>query len=288
MMKMIFKAQSLTPDALHILRDKGTEAPFTGEYESWEKPGTFLCRLCGFALFRSHSKFSSGCGWPSFDEEIAEHVQRQQDIDGRRTEILCARCGAHLGHVFLGEGFTDKNTRHCMNSLSIDFVEDMQVNDTEEAIFAAGCFWGVEYYFKKLPGVLKTEVGYSGGYKNYPTYKEVCTGKTGHYEAIRVIYDPHTVDYESVAKYFFEIHNPCQIDGQGPDRGEQYLSVAFYYDDVQKNTLEKCIRFLKTKGLSMATKVLPVKTFWKAEEYHQNYYEKEGHEPYCHRYEKRF
>ncbi|MEO7047873.1 MAG: bifunctional methionine sulfoxide reductase B/A protein, partial [Ferruginibacter sp.] len=228
------------------------------------------------------------CGWPSFDEEIADAVARKPDIDGHRIEIICARCDAHLGHIFKNEGLTDKNTRFCVNSLSLDFVNNSTIVDTEEAIFAAGCFWGVESLFKQLPGILKTEVGYSGGKKANPTYEEVCQGNTGHYEVIRVIYDQKKIDFTRIATYFFEIHDPTQEDGQGPDRGEQYLSVAFYYTEKQKNILNELIAILKEKGLTVVTKILPVSVFWPAEQYHQKYYTKTGKHPYCHVYKKRF
>lgn len=285
---MVLKTQSLPADLLLVIRDKGTERPFTGEYDDWDGAGTYLCRQCGLALYRSQTKFHSGCGWPSFDGEIASAVKRIPDADGRRTEIVCARCQAHLGHVFVGEGFTLKNTRHCVNSLSLEYVSDLDVEDTEEAIFAAGCFWGVEHYFKKLAGVLKTEVGYTAGHKNNPSYQEVCDGTTGHIEAIRVLYNPKKITYEEVAKYFFEIHDPTQTDGQGPDIGEQYQSMIFYYDAEQKKIAQHLIEQLKMKGLTIATKLLPVTPFWRAEDYHQRYYEKNGKEPYCHHYVKRF
>lgn len=285
---MILKTASLTPDTLQVIRDKATEHPFTGEYNEVDTPGTYVCRQCGLALFRASSKFTSSCGWPSFDEEIKDAVTQIPDTDGYRIEIICTRCHAHLGHVFSGEGFTSKNTRHCVNSLSLDFVTDLNVKDTGEAIFAAGCFWGVEYYFQQLEGVLKTEVGYTGGHTLHPTYNDVCTGQTGHYEAIRVLYDPTKVTYEAIAKYFFEIHNPLQTTGQGPDLGQQYLSVIFYYDEVQKKTAAALIEQLKQQGLAIATRVLPVAPFWHAETYHQDYYKKSGKEPYCHRYTKRF
>lgn len=285
---MILKTQTLPPHVVDIIRNKATEAPFTGEYNDMDQPGTYLCRQCGLALFRAQTKFHSGCGWPSFDNKIAGAVIELPDADGHRIEILCARCQAHLGHVFHGENFTPLNTRHCVNSLSLDFVADAHVTDTEEAIFAAGCFWGVEYYFKHLAGVLKTAVGYSGGNKNNPTYQEVCTGKTGHVEAIRILYDPSKISYEAVVKYFFEIHDPTQTDGQGPDLGAQYLSVVFYYDGTQKKIAQKLIGTLERQGLTIATEVLPVKIFWPAEEYHQDYYTKTGKQPYCHRHIKRF
>lgn len=286
--KKFDKTASLPDMVRAVVCDKGTERPFTGEYDDFGEKGTYLCRQCGLALFRSTTKFHSGCGWPSFDEEIANAVKGEVDKDGHRTEILCARCGAHLGHVFSGEGFTNKNTRHCVNSLSLDFVPNMTVTNTEEAIFAAGCFWGVEYYLQKLPGVLKTEVGYTGGHLKNPSYRDVCDGGSGHYEAIRVLYDPKVINYEQLTKYFFEIHDPTQRDGQGPDHGEQYLSAIFYFDDAQKKIAEKLIAELTKKGLVIATRVLPVTTFWRAEEYHQDYYDKNGKQPYCHGYTKRF
>jgi peptide methionine sulfoxide reductase msrA/msrB len=286
--KMINKIKSLPDTLLNIIIHKSTEPPFTGEYNKIEKDGTYLCRLCGLALFRSNTQFHSGCGWPSFDVEIQGAVDYKLDDDGRRTEICCRRCHAHLGHVFQGEGFTPKNKRYCVNSLSLDFVTDLTVFDSDEAIFAAGCFWGVEYYFKKLPGILKTEVGYIGGKTSHPTYEEVCNNNSGHYESIRIVYDPNKIDFITLAKYFFEIHDPTQINGQGPDIGEQYLSVAFYYNNDQKKILENLILILQRKNFAITTKILPVSLFWRAESYHQDYYSKTGKQPYCHHYHKRF
>lgn len=285
---MVIKTTSLSHQLLAVIDDKGTEYPFTGEYDELDQPGTYLCRRCGLALFRSQTKFHSGCGWPSFDEEIKDAVLRKPDVDGSRTEILCSRCNAHLGHVFQGERFTGKNTRHCVNSASLDFVSDLNILDTEEIILAAGCFWGVEYYLKKLPGVIKTEVGYTGGRTLNPTYEDVCSGRTGHFEAIRVVFDPTKISLENLLKYFFEIHDPAQTNGQGPDLGEQYLSRIFYYDDQQKIIALKVVNELKQLSYVVATKVLPVSPFWRAENYHQDYYTKTGKQPYCHRWEKKF
>lgn len=287
--KMIDKTASLTDLVLSVVKNKGTEPPFSGEYDDFGEAGTYLCRQCGLALFRSTTKFHSGCGWPSFDEEIHDAVHRESDVDGMRTEILCARCHAHLGHVFTGEGMTLKNTRHCVNSLSLDFVVDKQVMDTEEAIYAAGCFWGVEYYFKQLPGVLKVEVGYTGGKTKKPSYDAVCAGSTGHFEAVRVIYNPAQVSYEQLTRYFFEIHDPVQRNGQGPDIGSQYMSAIFCYTDQQKKIAMNVMKQLEQiVGQSVATKLLAVSPFWRAEAYHQDYYQKTGKQPYCHRYEKKF
>ena len=236
-------------------------------------------------MYRSQDKFDSKCGWPSFDDEIYGAVKRVPDIDGRRTEIICNSCKGHLGHVFLGEGFTPKNTRHCVNSISMNFVPQ---SDTARAIFASGCFWGTEFHLKKKRGVLLTTVGYTGGHTKNPTYKEVCSGKTGHAEAVEVIYDPSKVSYEELVRLFFETHDPTQMNRQGPDIGEQYRSEIFFVNDEQKHTVEHLIEILKNKGFKVATKLTPASTFWPGEGYHQDYYEKKQSTPYCHIYTKRF
>jgi len=279
---------SLTPEEQRIIINKGTEYPFTGKYNDFFEKGTYLCKQCGVALFRSDDKFASHCGWPSFDDEIPNAIQRQTDADGVRTEILCSNCGAHLGHVFLGEQLTPKNVRHCVNSLSLDFVPFENVSKTQKAIFAAGCFWGVEYYFKTAPGVLRTRVGYTGGSTVNPTYQEVCTNTTGHAEAIEVIFDPEKTNFEELCKLFFEIHDPTQLNRQGPDVGEQYRSAVFYLNQEQKQTTEKLINILKEKGLNVVTQVVPAAPFYEAEEKHQDYYNKTGSKPYCHFRIKKF
>ena len=159
---------------------------------------------------------------------------------------------------------------------------------TERAIFASGCFWGTEYYFQRASGVLSTRVGYTGGHTQNPTYQEVCTGTTGHAEAIEVVYDPDLTDYETLAKLFFETHDPTQVDRQGPDIGKQYRSVVFYLDEGQKTIAEKLVGILAKMGYEVATNVEPSSVFWPAEDYHQHYYDKTGMSPYCHIYTPRF
>jgi len=281
---------NLTPEEKRVIVDKGTEMPFTGKYNNFFEKGVYVCKRCGTALYNSSDKFKSECGWPSFDDEIKGAVKRIPDADGMRTEIECAKCGAHLGHVFTGEGFTAKNTRHCVNSISLVFVSAAEKKEaaTDTGIFAGGCFWGVEYYMHKIPGIISTEVGYIGGHLKNPTYKDVCSHTTGYAEAVRVIFDPSKTNYETVARMFFEIHDPTQVNRQGPDIGDQYRSEVFYLNEEQKATTEKLIGLLKDKGYHVATKVTPATTFWRAEEYHQQYDEKNGQTPYCHGYVKRF
>ena len=285
---MIDKTASLTSPVRAILQDKDTEQPFTGEYCTPQATGTYLCRRCGLALFRAHDQFHSGCGWPSFDLEIAGAIKRLPDVDGRRTEILCARCDAHMGHVFTGEHYTALNLRHCVNSLSLDYTTHETVTDSEEIILAAGCFWGVEHYLKRLPGVLKTEVGYTGGPLKNPSYETVCRKDSGHFEAIRVLFDPQKINATDVLKYFFEIHDPSQTDGQGPDIGPQYRSAIFYYTPAQKTAAETVMKLLTDQGLRLATTLHPVAVYWPAETYHQDYYHKNDKTPYCHQWTKRF
>ncbi len=279
----------LTPDEERVIVQKGTEMPGSGKYYLNKESGTYLCRRCDTPLFRSSDKFDSGTGWPSFDDAIEGAVRQIPDADGRRTEIVCANCGAHLGHVFFREGLTGKNVRHCVNSISLSFLpENNSAEMTQKAIFAGGCFWGVEYHFKKVKGVLSVTSGYTGGVIDNPSYKQVCTGKTGHAEAVEVEFDAAQVSYEILAKLFFEIHDPTQRNRQGPDIGTQYRSAIFYTDEEQKRVAEKLIDELRSKGFQVVTSVEKAGIFWYAEEYHQDYYQKTGHQPYCHIYQKRF
>ncbi|MHB9027607.1 MAG: bifunctional methionine sulfoxide reductase B/A protein [Candidatus Latescibacterota bacterium] len=284
--KVNFK--KLTPEEERVIIHKGTERPFSGQYVNHTEKGTYICKRCSAPLYRSDTKFDSRCGWPSFDDEIPGAVKRIPDADGERTEIICVKCGAHLGHVFTGEGFTAKNTRHCVNSISLQFIPEGKETMTETAYFAGGCFWGVEYYLKKEAGVISTRVGYMGGHTKNPTYKEVCSGATGHAETLEVVFDPSKTSFERLARLFFETHDPTQRNRQGPDIGNQYRSAIFYANDDQKQTAETLIELLTGTGFRVATELEKADTFWPAEDYHQDYYAKTGKQPYCHGYTKRF
>lgn len=156
------------------------------------------------------------------------------------------------------------------------------------AVYAAGCFWGVEYHLQKMPGVIATQVGYIGGNRDNPNYEQVCTGTTGHAEAVLVLYDTLSTDFETLTKLFFEIHNPEQRDGQGPDIGTQYRSAIYYFNNEQYQIADKLINELKEQGVDVTTELLPAEPFWPAEDHHQDYYEKHQKEPYCHRRIKRW
>ena len=157
-----------------------------------------------------------------------------------------------------------------------------------KAYFAAGCFWGVEYYFQKESGVKSVVSGYMGGHIPNPSYEVVSSGNSGHLEVIEVVFDENIVDYETLAKLFFEIHDFTQTNGQGPDIGTQYLSGIFYENDDEREVCEKIICFLENKGFKVATKLYSMVPFYKAEDYHQDYYERHRKVPYCHSYNKIF
>ena len=280
------KLNELSKPEINIIINKGTEAPFTGEYNDFDEEGVYTCKQCDAELYNSSSKFDGHCGWPSFDDEIEGAVKRITDADGRRTEIVCANCGGHLGHVFLNEGYTDKNTRHCVNSISMKFIADK--NNEEKALFASGCFWGTEYWMEKQEGVISAVSGYTGGTVDNPTYGQVSTGTTGHAEVVEVTFNPSKISYDDLVKLFFETHDPTQEDGQGPDIGTQYRSAIFYTNEEQKKVAEKYRKILMDKGYYVVTEITKATKFYSAESYHQDYYDNKGTTPYCHFYKAKF
>ena len=270
----------LTPDEEYVILHGGTEAPYVGEYNEHFEEGTYACRRCGAELYTSDSKFSAHCGWPAFDSEIEGAVEHRPDADGNRTEIICATCGGHLGHVFEGEGYTETDTRHCVNSISLEFIPAALV--TETAVFAGGCFWGIESVFGAQNGVLSTTAGYTGGDLEEPDYQQVCSGATGHAEAVQVVFDPSVVSFEDLARLFFEIHDPTTPDRQGVDVGSQYRSAVFYGSDEQREITEALIAELASLGYRAVTEVEPAGEFWPAEDYHQDFYVKNSGGSACH------
>jgi len=264
----------LTSEEQHILKDKGTEAPFTGEYNEHFSAGIFICRACENPLYESNTKFNSGCGWPSFDDEIEGATVRHEDLSSGtiRTEICCANCDGHLGHVFTGEQITEKDTRHCVNSLSIRFKAYSQL---EKATFGAGCFWSVEKLFSDTNGVYLARAGYMGGTTDMPTYNQVCSGTTNHAEVVDLYFNPKKISYSELLTIFWKNHNPTTLNRQGVDSGTQYRSVVFYYNQQQKKQAEQ----LKAEQQvhfenDIVTQIVPSEKFYRAEEYHQSYLKK--------------
>ena len=277
----------LTEEEQRVILQKGTEYPGTSEFTDSEKNGTYICKQCNQPLYTSDTKFNSHCGWPSFDDEIDGAVTRVPDADGRRTEIICSNCKGHLGHVFEGEMMTAKNTRHCVNGISLNFVTGgealpavIQVatkdpSQLDTATFGAGCFWCVEVLFEKLKGVEHVESGYAAGKIKNPTYKMVCEGNTGAVEVAQIVFDPSIISYEKLVDILFHVHDPTTLNRQGGDRGTQYRSVIFYHNDEQKAIAEKVLKQIDASDLwedKIVTAIEPINNYSKAEDYHQNYY----------------
>ncbi len=281
---------ALTPEQYQVMRKCGTERPFTGKYNDFWDKGVYVCAGCGAPLFRSETKYEHGTGWPSFTIPVDEkNIEYRDDYSllAKRIEVRCAACGAHLGHVF-DDGPEPTFLHYCVNSASMAFKPEAEANapgpgiapdKTEIATFAAGCFWGVEHKMGELPGVVSTVVGYTGGKTVDPTYEEVCTDRTGHAEAVQVTFDPGRVSYADLVRHFFEIHDPTQVNRQGPDHGTQYRSAIFYYGEAQRQAARQVMDELersKKYKKRLATELVPASAFYKAEEYHQKYFEKHG------------
>ncbi|MEW6197258.1 MAG: bifunctional methionine sulfoxide reductase B/A protein [Planctomycetota bacterium] len=282
-------AAKLDPEAYRITQKSGTEPAFCGNLLDNKKEGVYCCVVCGLPLFSSEHKFNSGTGWPSFWREFdPQHVTRKTDrsLGMVRTEINCARCGAHLGHVF-DDGPRPTGERHCLNGAALKFYAkdeqrppESRPVPTEVAYFAGGCFWGLEHCFQQGPGVLEAVSGYMQGSVENPTYEQVCTDRTGHAETVRVTYDPRRITYRRLLEAFFDMHDPTQLNRQGPDVGAQYRSGIWYTSAEQETAAKAYIQELTARKRygrrAIVTQVEPAKQFWPAEEYHQDYVAKTG------------
>lgn len=279
----------LTPEQFRIMRLKGTEQAFTQTCPLPPKgeSGIYQCAGCGTDFFKYNSKFESGTGWPSFWEPVSGlNVKLIPDnsFGMHRIEAACARCDAHLGHVF-DDGPPPAGKRYCINTLALKLA--LIKNSAEKATFAAGCFWGVEAAFRQLigKGVVSVRPGYAGGNFKNPTYEDVCSGKTGHAESVEIIYDPGKISYSQLLDVFWSIHDPTTVNRQGPDVGARYRSAIFFHTPAQeklaldsKEKLEKSKRFKQR----IVTEIVKAGEFYPAEEYHQDYYKKHGLKSTCH------
>ncbi len=285
----------LTKEQYHIAREQGTERPFTSEHYENHEDGVFICVACNNPLFSSETKFNSGTGWPSYYAPYSSkslNVAADNSLGMSRDEIACKRCDAHLGHVF-NDGPKPTGLRYCIDGIGLKFIPKNAITSTNQsptntnseavAVFAGGCFWCEETIFESIKGVREVISGYAGGKEKKPNYKDVGAGKTGHAEAFEVYYDPAKVSFKDLVRVYFASIDPTRVNGQGPDNGTQYRSIAFYKNENEKIIIEEAIANLSKSGnykKPIAVEVKPFEFFVLGEDYHQNYVKLHPENPY--------